>query len=50
MPKHKLYKNVWLKDRLDCSLNHEVANKPYLANVCDEIIVYLFKLQIFLLP
>ena len=26
------------KDPFDCSLNHEVANKPYLVNVCDEVI------------
>jgi len=38
------------KDPFDCSLNHEVANKPNLANVCDEIIVHLVRLQIFLLP
>jgi len=38
------------KRYFDCSVDHEVVNKPYLANVCDEIIVQFVKLQIFLIP
>jgi hypothetical protein len=37
------------KDPFDCSLNHEVANKPYLSNLCDEIMLQFVELQIFLL-
>ena len=50
MPKRKLYKMSNSKDPFDCSFSQEVANKPYLVNVCDDIILHFVKLQIFLLP
>jgi hypothetical protein len=37
------------KEPFDCSADLEVVHKPYLANVCDGIILQFVKLQIFLI-